>query len=66
MTPVDLKIARKGLGLSIKAFARLMGVNERTVRRWESEGNHWFPPPYVPILLSSLRRMSQINKKEFM
>ena len=37
MTPSELKIARKDLGLSAQAFARLIGVHDgRTVRRWES------------------------------
>jgi transcriptional regulator with XRE-family HTH domain len=39
MTPAELKTARKELGLSAQAFARLIGVHDgRTVRRWESGG----------------------------
>lgn len=37
MTPSELKTARRQLGLSAQAFARLIGVHDgRTVRRWEA------------------------------
>lgn len=36
MTPAEIKAARASFGLSQAAFADLIGVNPRTVRRWES------------------------------
>jgi predicted transcriptional regulator len=33
---IDIKKEREGLLLTQKAFAKLVGVNPRTVRRWES------------------------------
>ena len=37
MTPGELRIARKALGLSAKGFADLVRVQSgRTVRRWEA------------------------------
>jgi DNA-binding transcriptional regulator YiaG len=36
MTPSEIKAARTSFGLSQSAFADLIGVNPRTIRRWES------------------------------
>lgn len=35
MTPSQIKSARKALGLSTGGFARAVGVDPRTVQRWE-------------------------------
>jgi DNA-binding transcriptional regulator YiaG len=35
MTPDELRQAREGLGLTAVAFAKVFGVNERTLRSWE-------------------------------
>ena len=36
MTPSEIKTARASFGLSQAAFADIIGVNPRTIRRWES------------------------------
>jgi DNA-binding transcriptional regulator YiaG len=49
MTPADLKSIRESLGLSAKAFARLVQVeSDRTVRRWEA-GDRDIPGPVIVI-----------------
>lgn len=35
MTPADLRARRKALGLSVEGLAACLGVEGRTVRRWE-------------------------------
>lgn len=37
MTPAEFKSARNALGLSLSQLARLLGVNARTVRKWEAD-----------------------------
>ena len=44
MTPDELLEVLGALGLSVSAAARLLGVNDRTVRRWSS-GDAPLPPP---------------------
>lgn len=36
MTPAEFKAARQALGLTVKAAAQMCGVDERTIRRWET------------------------------
>lgn len=36
MSPAEVSALRHMMGLSMDAFARLLGVNPRTVRSWES------------------------------
>lgn len=53
MTPAEFRIARKTLGLSGPALARLLGIaNVRTLRRWEA-GDNDIPGPVV-VLLTAL------------
>ena len=35
MTPTELRAFRESLGLDVKSFAQALGVEPRTVRRWE-------------------------------
>lgn len=50
MTPAELKIMRKSLGLSQAEFARAVGVaSDRTVRKWE-DGEREIPGPVLTIL----------------
>lgn len=37
MTPADFKQARLSLGLSVTQTADLLGVDDRTVGRWEAD-----------------------------
>lgn len=39
----DFKAQRDALGLSLHDVAELMGVQERSVRRWEAEGGNRIP-----------------------
>jgi DNA-binding transcriptional regulator YiaG len=36
MRPVEVRLARKALGLSSSKFAELLGVHAVTVRKWET------------------------------
>ena len=38
MTPAAFKAARNRLGLSAASLGAILNVNERTVRKWEQEG----------------------------
>ena len=49
MTPSQIKQARKALGLSTGGFARALGVDPRTVRRWE-DGTKQPPGPVLTLL----------------
>jgi transcriptional regulator with XRE-family HTH domain len=49
MTPTQIKQARKALGLSTGGFARALGVDPRTVRRWE-DGTKQPPGPVIILL----------------
>lgn len=44
MTPEQFRKARQSLGLSISQMAEILGINPRTVRRWE-EGDALPPNP---------------------
>ena len=44
MTPAEYRIALETLGLSQIAAARLLGVDDRTSRRW-ANGERDIPPP---------------------
>jgi DNA-binding transcriptional regulator YiaG len=37
MTPEEFRSARNALGLSQNQLAHLLGCDERTIRKWESE-----------------------------
>lgn len=54
MTAADLREALDRLGLTQRAFARIVGCNERTVRRW-AHGQQGIPP-WVPLLLRLMQR----------
>jgi DNA-binding transcriptional regulator YiaG len=49
MTPDEYRDAIERLGLSQVAAARLLGVDERTSRRW-AKGDRDVPPPAVRFL----------------
>lgn len=45
MTPTEFKEARHKLGLTLSQTAHIMGVDPRTVRKWEAAtGNSARPP----------------------
>lgn len=50
MTPDEYRSTVETLGLSQVAAARLLGVDERTSRRW-ANGERDIPPPAVRFLL---------------
>ena len=52
MTPPALKSARRALGLSARGMAVAVGVNPRTVRRWEAGDSRI--PAAVSILVSRM------------
>ena len=52
MTPEEFRAARERLGLSVGALARRLGVNVRTVRRWQN-GHHNIPAP-VAVAVAAL------------
>ncbi len=37
MTPLEFKQSREALGLSVRDLAYVLGTEERTVRKWETE-----------------------------
>lgn len=51
MTGQQYADAIRALGLSQRASARLLGVNERTVRRWIADGERATIPRAVELLL---------------
>lgn len=38
MTPAEFRAIRRRLGRTVEALARAMGVDRRTIQRWEAEG----------------------------
>lgn len=52
MTGAELRTIRDSLGLSADQFAQMVGVRDRTVRRWEV--GDWPVPDEVAKVLSSL------------
>ena len=60
MTPADIKSARAALGLSARGFARLLGVEIRTVFRWESGGAS-IPGP-VAVLVTAIMSSEDVRK----
>ena len=53
MTADELKQARKALGLSQMALSRALGVDGRTVRRWEAGDS--IIPPFLPLALEAVK-----------
>lgn len=53
MTPADFRQARKSLGLTQGQLAKLMGVDIRTVQKWEG-GERGIDPPAVRLLRAYL------------
>lgn len=49
MTPVEIQARLDDLGLSQVAGARLLGVDDRTMRRWVA-GDRIMPEPAVRLL----------------
>ena len=49
MTPQEIRAVRERMALSSNAFAALLGVEGRTVRRWE-DGTRDIPGPVVKFL----------------
>lgn len=54
MTPDAFKAALRGLHMAQTTFARAVGVNDRTVRRWASGESP--VPPTVVVLLHALNK----------
>jgi DNA-binding transcriptional regulator YiaG len=61
MTPAQYRAAIKRLGLSQRQAARLLGVNDRTSRRW-ALGKSKIPTS-VALALASVRRLAQIGNR---
>ena len=55
MTPAELKSARHSLGLSAREMARALEMkgqwSDRTIRKWETEGNEVPGPVGVAVRL---------------
>lgn len=50
MTPREFKRARQTLGLTLSNLADILGVDARTVRKWEAEhGNSARPPSPMAV-----------------
>ncbi len=57
LTPSDIAIIRKGLGLTQTQFGQLLGVHEMTVSRWERNA---FPPTsYQETLIEQFRKVGK-------
>lgn len=56
MTAEQLRLALKRLGYTQRGFARYVGANERTVRRWV-DGEQDIPG-WVPVLIGLLDRIA--------
>jgi DNA-binding transcriptional regulator YiaG len=54
VTPSDLRSTIAALGLTTAGAARVLGVDERTVRRW-LDGTRVMPEPCVRLLWACLR-----------
>lgn len=52
-TRAEFRMQREALGLSQRDFAALLGVRDRSVRRWELDGS--MPPEDAWTLLDELR-----------
>lgn len=62
MTPAALRARRVALGLTQGDVARLLGVNDRTVRRWEA--GDMTPPPQLPEQLAALaEQLGDISRR---
>ena len=57
MTPAEFKQARNKSGLSQSALGKIIGVSDRTIRRWESADPETQPPH--PIACKALAWMLQ-------
>ena len=57
LTPLDFRTALARVGYSQRAFARLVGANERTVRRWTA--GTLDVPTWVPVLLGLMEQRSE-------
>lgn len=49
MTPTQYRATIEALGLSLTGAAQLLGVNERTCRRW-ADGEYDVPEPVAMLL----------------
>ena len=58
MTPDDLRSARRTLGLTCQALAEALGVNERTIRRWE-KGKCRIPGAALLVITGWLKRATR-------
>ena len=60
MTPEELRQAREALGLTAVAFAKVFGVNERTLRSWEKGEERSGPirPPIAVLVRLALKSAS--------
>lgn len=54
MTADEFRAALTALGMTQRWFAKYVGSNERTVRRW-AEGTQDIPQ-WVPVMLALLRK----------
>ena len=64
MTATDFAAIRKALGLSHAALAALVGVDQRSSRRWEA-GEREIPPAVAKLLrLLDARRLTVDDVRE--
>jgi transcriptional regulator with XRE-family HTH domain len=54
MTPIQLRTARRSLGLSQSGLAERLGVDVMTISRWERGASSI--PPYLGLAIESLSR----------
>ena len=56
MSPVEIKAARKRLGLTQAQLAAHLGRSRRTIEDWESARDKGKPPPELKRALRDLER----------
>jgi len=64
MTPQEFRNARQSLGLSQSELGRMLGVNPRTVRKWEHDNGTRPPNPIAcRVLLWMLNGIEPTDTK---
>lgn len=62
-TKADFKALRETVGISQQALADALGVDKRSVQRWEAYGNSWRPPADAWDVLDAARVRQQWTVK---
>lgn len=58
MTPSEFKQARRKLGLTLSQLSKILGVDERTIRKWEADHGKSARAPN-PVAANVMRWMMQ-------